>query len=181
MNEDGEMDFYDGLIRIVDSEGNILADGLNPSRYHTYLGEASEEWSFMKFPYYKPLGYPGGMYRVGPLARLNIVHSMGTTQADRELREFRQRKWVVRNETFHYHLARLIEMLHSVERIEELLADPEILDENIRVNAGQNHMEGVGSCEAPRGTLFHHYKVDENGLLTQYQLADCDRRRTTWP
>ncbi len=170
VNEDGEMEFYDGRIRIVDSEGNIVADGLRPERYRTFLGEASEEWSLMKFPYYKPLGYPGGMYRVGPLARLNVVHAMGTAKADRELREFRQRHWVVRNESFLYHLARLIEMLHSVERIEELLADPELLGEHVRVDAGQNNWEGVGSCEAPRGTLFYHYGVDKTGLVRRANL-----------
>jgi NAD-reducing hydrogenase large subunit len=170
VNEDGEAEYYDGRIRIVDSEGNIVADGLDPRRYHTYLGEASEEWSFMKFPYYKPLGYPGGMYRVGPLARLNVVRAMGTPLADRELREFRQRNGAVRNESFYYHLARLIEMLHAVERIEELLLDPEILGDHVRVNAGQNRFEAVGSCEAPRGTLFHHYQVDEGGLMKRANL-----------
>jgi len=170
VNEEGEAEYYDGRIRIVDSEGNIVADGLDPRRYHTYLGEASEEWSFMKFPYYKPLGYPGGMYRVGPLARLNVVRAMGTPLADRELREFRQRNGGVRNESFYYHLARLIEMLHAVERIEELLLDPEILGEHVRVNAGQNRSEGVGSCEAPRGTLFHHYQVDDGGLMKRANL-----------
>jgi len=170
VNEEGEAEYYDGRIRIVDSEGNLVADGLDPRRYHTYLGEASEEWSFMKFPYYKPLGYPGGMYRVGPLARLNVVRAMGTPLADRELREFRQRNGGVRNESFYYHLARLIEMLHAVERIEELLLDPEILGEHVRVNAGQNRSEGVGSCEAPRGTLFHHYQVDEGGLMKRANL-----------
>jgi len=170
VNEEGEAEYYDGRIRIVDSEGNLVADGLDPRRYHTYLGEASEEWSFMKFPYYKPLGYPGGMYRVGPLARLNVVRAMGTPLADRELREFRQRNGGVRNESFYYHLARLIEMLHAVERIEELLLDPEILGEHVHVNAGQNRSEGVGSCEAPRGTLFHHYQVDEGGLMKRANL-----------
>ncbi len=170
VNEEGEAEYYDGRIRIVDSEGNIVADGLDPRRYHTYLGEASEEWSFMKFPYYKPLGYPGGMYRVGPLARLNVVRAMGTPLADRELREFRQRNGAARNESFYYHLARLIEMLHAVERIEELLLDPEILGDHVRVNAGQNRFEAVGSCEAPRGTLFHHYQVDEGGLMKRANL-----------
>ncbi len=170
VNEEGEMDLYGGRLRIVDSEGNIVADGLKPWRYNTFLAEASEEWSYMKFPYYKPLGYPGGMYRVGPLARLNVVHSMGTPMADRELKEFRQRRWVVRNESFLYHLARLIEMLHSVEKIEELIDDPEILEENVRVNAGQNSNVGIGCSEAPRGTLFHHYEVDDNGLVTKANL-----------
>ena len=91
MSPEGTLEYYDGVIRIVDGEGNSLADGLDPQRYATFLGEASEEWSYMKFPYYKPLGYPGGKYRVGPLARLNIVKSAGTERADRELHEFKQR------------------------------------------------------------------------------------------
>ena len=82
---EGALEYYDGQIRIVDAEGNVVADGLDPLRYSSYLGEASEEWSFMKFPYYKPLGYPGGVYRVGPLARLNVAKSAGTPRADREL------------------------------------------------------------------------------------------------
>jgi len=170
VNEDGEMEYYDGRLRFVDSEGNIVADGLDPHRYFTFLAEASEEWSYMKFPYYKPLGYPGGMYRVGPLARVNVVHSMGTPRADRELREFRQRAWVVHNESFLYHQARLIEMMHCVERIEELASDPEILGEHVRARAGINNLEGIGSCEAPRGTLFHHYQVDEDGVIRKVNL-----------
>ena len=170
VDEDGYMEFYDGRLRIMDSEGNIVADGLKPWRYQTFLAEASEEWSYMKFPYYKPMGYPAGMYRVGPLARCNVVHAIGTPLADRELREFRQRKWVVRNESFLYHWARLIEMLHCVERIEELLDDPDIVSEHVRVKADRNNEVGIGSCEAPRGTLFHHYEVDENGLIRRANL-----------
>ncbi len=170
VDEDGYMEFYDGRLRIMDSEGNIVADGLKPWRYETFLAEASEEWSYMKFPYYKPMGYPAGMYRVGPLARCNVVHAIGTPLADRELREFRQRKWVVHNESFLYHWARLIEMLHCVERIEELLDDPDIVSEHVRVKADRNHEVGIGSCEAPRGTLFHHYEVDEDGLIRKANL-----------
>jgi len=170
VTEQGELEFYDGVIRIVDSEGNIVADGLDPRRYSTYLGEASQEWSYMKFPYYKPLGYPGGMYRVGPLARLNVASATGTMRADRELREFKQRSQGMVCQSFYYHLARLIEMLHCVERIEELMFDPELLGQDVRVNAGQNRREGVGSCEAPRGTLFHHYHVDADGLIKKANL-----------
>lgn len=166
----GALEYYDGAIRMVDAEGNIVADGLDPQRYATFLGEASEEWSYMKFPYYKPLGYPGGRYRVGPLARLNVAGSAGTPRADRELREFKQRSRGAVCQSFHYHLARLIEMLHAVERIEELAGDPELLDENIRAKAGLNRREGIGSCEAPRGTLFHHYQVDANGLVRKVNL-----------
>ena len=167
---EGALEYYDGEIRIVDAEGNTLAAGLDPLRYASYLGEASEEWSFMKFPYYKPLGYPGGQYRVGPLARLNVAKSAGTPRADRELSEFKQRGKGTVCQSFHYHLARLIEMLHAVERIEGLAHDPDLLGEHVRAKAGQNRNRGVGSCEAPRGTLFHDYQVDDNGLIRNANL-----------
>jgi len=170
VSPDGRLEYYDGLLRLVDGEGNIVADRLDPSRYHTFLGEASEEFSFMKFPYYKPMGYPGGTYRVGPLARLNVATSAGTALADRELREFKHRGQGCVNQTFHYHLARLIEILHCLERIEELLEDPVLLSPFVQARAGQNRREGVGSSEAPRGTLFHHYEADENGLVTKANL-----------
>jgi NAD-reducing hydrogenase large subunit len=168
----GTFEHYDGRIRICDGEGNIVADALDPERYFTYIGEAAEESSYMKFPFYKPLGYPGGMYRVGPLARCNIVTSAGTPLANRELREFKQRgsEGVV-CQTFHYHLARLVEMLHSVERIEEIASDPHVLDTRVRALAGQNVNEGVGASEAPRGTLFHHYEVDDDGLMKRANLV----------
>jgi NAD-reducing hydrogenase large subunit len=167
---EGNLEYYDGQIRIVDAEGNILADGLDPLRYASYLGEASEEWSFMKFAYYKPLGYPGGAYRVGPLARLNVAKSAGTPRADRELSEFKQRGKGAVCQSFHYHLARLIEMLHAVERIEELTDDPDLLREHVRAKAGQNRNHGIGCCEAPRGTLFHDYEVDDDGLIRKVNL-----------
>jgi len=170
VSPEGTLEYYDGVIRIVDAEGNSLAEGLDPQRYATYLGEASEEWSYMKFPYYKPLGYPGGKYRVGPLARLNIAKSAGTPRADRELHEFKQRATGAVCQSFHYHLARLIEMLHAVERIDELTADPDLLGDHVLAKAGQNHHEGIGCCEAPRGTLFHHYQVDANGLMEKVNL-----------
>ncbi len=110
------------------------------------------------------------MYRVGPLARLNIAESAGTSLADRELREFKQRSKGAVCQSFHYHLARLIEMLHCVERIEEIAADPRLLDEHVRARAGQNRNEGVGASEAPRGTLFHHYQADDDGLIRKANL-----------
>jgi len=167
---DGALEYYDGVIRIVDSEGNIVADGLDPLNYAAFLGEASEEWSYVKFPYYKPLGYPGGNYRVGPLARLNVAVRAGTPRAEREMREFKQRAKGAVCQSFHYHLARLIEMLHAVERIHELMEDAEILSKDIRAKALLNRLEGIGSCEAPRGTLFHHYHVDSNGLVRKANL-----------
>lgn len=171
VSESGGLEYYDGRIRISDAEGNVVAEGLDPQRYFTYIGEAAEEFSYMKFPYYKPLGYPGGFYRVGPLARCNIATHAGTPLANRELREFKQRAagGAVR-QSFHYHLARLVEMLHSVERIEEICSEPGILDERVRAQAGQNRRVGVGASEAPRGTLFHHYEVDETGRMKRANL-----------
>jgi NAD-reducing hydrogenase large subunit len=170
VNEEGGLEFYEGTLRIVDASGNCIAEHLDPRRFHTYLAEAVEDYSYMKFPYFQPFGYPQGQYRVGPLARLNVAKFAGTSQADRELREFRQRGAGAVCQSFHYHLARLIEMLHCVERIEELMADREIFEEQIQAKASLNCLEGVGSCEAPRGTLFHHYWVDGNGVMTKADL-----------
>ena len=170
VSPDGDLEYYEGEIRIVDAEGNSVAEGLDPLRYASYLGEASEEWSFMKFPYYKPLGYPGGIYRVGPLARLNVAKSAGTPRADRELSEFKRLGKGAVCQSFYYHLARLIEMLHAVERIDELMSDSDLLREHIRAKAGQNRNHGIGSCEAPRGTLFHDYEVDDDGLMRRVNL-----------
>ncbi|MFB3889385.1 MAG: Ni/Fe hydrogenase subunit alpha [Candidatus Bathyarchaeia archaeon] len=163
----GGLEMYDGKIRVVDHNGNIVADMLDPARYHEYIGEAVEPWSYMKFPYYKPLGYPSGMYRVGPLARLNISSHCGTPMADAELKEFKKlgKNGVVQS-TFHYHYARLIETLFCLETAKALLADPEILAEHVCSKTYPNRSEGVGVAEAPRGTLIHHYKVDPEGMVT---------------
>ena len=170
VNANGGLEYYDGTIRIVDGSGNTIADGLEPARYFTYLGEASEEYSFMKNPFYQPFGYPQGHYRVGPLARLNVARFAGTARADRELREFKQRGSGAVCESFHYHLARLVEMLHCVERMEELMSDRELFGDDVQAKAALNRREGIGSCEAPRGTLFHRYFVDQHGLMTKADL-----------
>ncbi len=166
----GLLEHYDGKIRFVAATGDVVADGLEPSRYADYIGEAVEPWSYLKFPYYLPLGYPGGMYRVGPLARLNVCTRTGTPRADDELAEFRQLSRGAVLSSFHYHLARLIEILYAVEKITELLDDPEIVSTDVEASARRNRFEGVGSIEAPRGTLFHHYKVKEGGVMTWANL-----------
>ncbi len=162
----GELEHYDGLIRIVDGEGKVVADHLDPKRYYEYIGESVEPWSYMKFPYYKPLGYPNGIYRVGPLARLNVASKCGTPLADEELKEFRRwgRNGVVQN-TFLYHYARLIEILFCIEKVKEILDNPETYSENTWAKASVNRYEGVGVAEAPRGTLIHHYKTDRYGII----------------
>jgi NAD-reducing hydrogenase large subunit len=162
----GGLEFYDGNIRIVDQDGKIVTDQLDPAKYEEFIGEAAEPWSYMKFPYYKPLGYPDGVYRVGPLARLNVASHCGTPLADEELKEFKKlgKNGVVQS-TFLYHYARLIEVLTSVETAKNLLENPDVLSECVQAKAFVNNYEGIGVAEAPRGTLIHHYKVDQQGMI----------------
>jgi NAD-reducing hydrogenase large subunit len=171
INEDESIEFTDGALRMIDPQGAILDDGITASRFSEVIGEAVEPYSYTKFAYYKPLGYPAGSYRVGPLARLNIVKIMGTPLAEKELAEFKQLAAGPVQSSFHYHHARLIEMLYGIEKIEQILTDPLILDKHVRASAGVNRLEGAGQAEAPRGTLMHHYKVDENGLITWANLV----------
>lgn len=168
VHEQGELSYYSGKLRIVDETGKIVADQLAPSEYSNFIGEAVEPWSYLKSAYYKPYGYPAGIYRVGPLARLNVANGCRTERAHAEWKEFRQHGIVA--SSFYYHYARLIEILYGIERIEQLLSNPSILSKHVRAYAKPNNYEGVGAAEAPRGTLFHHYKIDENGLITWVNL-----------
>ncbi|HVJ09801.1 MAG TPA: Ni/Fe hydrogenase subunit alpha [Acidisarcina sp.] len=170
VNEDDSIEFTDGALRLIDAEGNILKDGIEAAHFEENFGEAVEPFSYMKFPYYKPLGYPQGSYRVGPLARLNIASHMGTPLADQELVEFKQLAKGPVLGSFHYHYARLIDILYGIEMIERILSDPLILDKHVRATAGVNRLEGFGVAEAPRGTLMHHYKVDDKGQMLYANL-----------
>jgi NAD-reducing hydrogenase large subunit len=167
---DGTWENYDGALRLIDSEGNVVEPAIEPSGYPEYFGEASESWSYLKSPYYRPAGYPDGVYRVGPLARLNICSRMGVPYADQELAEFRAFGAGAVLGSFHYHYARLIEILASLELIGRLLEDSLLDSDHCRAEAGVNRLEAVGVSEAPRGTLFHHYKVDRNGVLQWVNL-----------
>jgi NAD-reducing hydrogenase large subunit len=166
----GGLEHYDGVLRICDSSGNIVEDKVAPERYQEIIAEAVEPYSYMKFPYLRSVGYPQGIYRVGPLARLNIIDHCGTPTADQEWAEFRELHRGVVLSSFHYHYARLIEIIYCAERINEILDDPKILDTHVRALARANANEGVGVAEAPRGTLIHHYKCDDNGLVTWANL-----------
>jgi NAD-reducing hydrogenase large subunit len=170
VGDDGAWEHYAGRLRFVDGDGNLVADGLDPQKYHEYLGEAVEPDSYLKSPYYKPLGYPAGVYRVGPLARLRLCERTGTSAADREMREYRDRTRDSANSAFHYHYARLVEILTALEHIEAMLPDPDLVSDHHRAKAGVNRLEAVGVSEAPRGTLFHHYHVDEHGLIKRVNL-----------
>lgn len=165
VKDDNGLTFYDGKLRIIDSAGHEIARGLEPSKYTEILGEKVEPWSYLKSTYYKPKGYPDGIYRVGPLARLNIADRCGTPRADQELAEFHELQRTSVLSSFHYHYARLIEILYCVERMQQLLSDSEILSKHVRAVARPNSSEGVGVAEAPRGTLIHHYKIDDEGLI----------------
>jgi len=166
----GRLQLYDGRIRFRDAEGNVAAEVERPLEYSRFIGEAAMPDSYLKAPYFKPLGFPDGIYRVGPLARLNVADACGTTEADAELKEFRQRFGRIVASSFHYHYARLIEILYALEKMEQILDDPAILSRHVRAYAGVNALEGVGIAEAPRGILIHHYKVNEQGAITWANL-----------
>lgn len=168
---DGAWEHHDGVLRMVDHDGAVLVDRLDPAQYRTIIAEAVEPWSYMKFAYYRAAGYPAGIYRVGPLARLNVCTQIGTPLADAELRAFRERGGGTVNASFFAHYARLIEILAALELIALLLDDPTLDDRRLRAEAGINRLHGVGVSEAPRGTLFHDYTVDEHGLMQRVNLV----------
>jgi NAD-reducing hydrogenase large subunit len=170
VDESGGLQLYDGGLRFVDAEGKVVVDHVAAENYQQFIGEASVPYSYLKAPYFKPLGFPDGVYRVGPLARLNVAERCGTPQADVEFAEFHQRFGKVAQSSFHFHYARLVEIVYALERMEALLNDPSILDRHVRATAGVNSLEGVGMAEAPRGVLIHHYKVDENGAIVWANL-----------
>jgi NAD-reducing hydrogenase large subunit len=161
----GRVQFYDGIVRFKNPDGAVVADIDRARNYRDYIGEATLPGTYLKAPFFKPMGYPVGIYRVGPLARLNVADSCGTPEADAEFAEYHQRFGRTVQSSFLYHYARLIEALHALEKMEMLLEDPEILDTHVRAVAGVNALEGVGIAEAPRGILIHHYKVDEKGAI----------------
>lgn len=167
----GQLEHYDGLLKIIDAQGNVLEENIEPKEYKTYIGEAVEHDSYLKSPYYIPMGYPKGIYRVGALARLNIANSCGTPYADEEFEIFKN----INNgkpllSSFYYHYARLIEIIFAIEKIEILLNDPKTFNENIRSHAKINRLNAVGCSEAPRGTLFHDYSSTEDGIITGMNL-----------
>jgi NAD-reducing hydrogenase large subunit len=168
---DGSWEHHGGKLRFTDSSGSIIADQLDPQKYYEFIGEAVKKNSYLKSPYYKPLGIPDGMYRVGPLARLNVCEQMGVPQADKELKHFKSFGRGAVTSSFLYHYARLIEILASIEFIERYMDDAELLNGHLRADAGINSLRGVGASEAPRGTLFHDYTVDEDGLLKKVNLV----------
>ena len=164
-----ELDLYDGNYRAMDAEGNMIFDQVDPQNYTDYLTEEVRSWSYMKFPFINSVGPENGWYRVGPLARINVSDSIDTPEANEALAEFRSVLGRPCNVTLGYHWARMIETLHSAEKIRDLLNDPDLQGDDL-VTTGERRHETVGTIEAPRGTLIHHYEVDDNDQVTMANL-----------
>ncbi|MCK5785165.1 MAG: Ni/Fe hydrogenase subunit alpha [Candidatus Sabulitectum sp.] len=170
IREDGAMDLYDGGIRMIDSEGNKIIDHFDYQNYSDIIAEEVKDWSYMKFPFIKDMGTENGWYRVGPLSRVNTADFIDTPEAEIARQEFKALTGGKPNNlTMAYHWARMIEVLHAAEKMKELLLDDDLQGEDLVVK-GERRSEGVGLIEAPRGTLFHHYKVNEDDQVTMCNL-----------
>jgi NAD-reducing hydrogenase large subunit len=167
---DGAMDLYDGVLRVRDEHGRILFDQVSDQNYLELIEEEVRSWSYMKFPHLKSLGRELGWYRVGPLARVQNCDFIPTPRAEVERQAFvAWGEGDLVHASLAYHWARMIELLHSVEVIGELLDDPALLSGDL-VNRGTRQRTGVGMIEAPRGTLIHDYDVGEDDLVTRCNL-----------
>jgi NAD-reducing hydrogenase large subunit len=167
--ETGALELYDGPVRLVDRDGSLLEqyDGRD---YLDHIAEHVEDWSYLKFPYYKKLGWPDGVYRVAPLGRLNVADCISTPMANEEFKNFKAISDGPVEPSLYMHYARLIEDIYAAERTREILEDPDVVSTDIINESHTITGEGVGVIEAPRGTLFHHYRTDENGQLTNVNL-----------
>ena len=166
----GAMDLYHGGLRARDAEGKTLFDHFDYARYWDVIGEDVKPWSYMKFPFFKSIGPEAGSYRVGPLTRVTQCDSIPTPLADKAREEFVAFDGgSVAGATLGYHWARMIEMLHAAESIKDLLHDDDLIGHDLMAT-GQRQERGVGVIEAPRGTLIHHYRVDENDLVIRANL-----------
>lgn len=172
-----KVNFYDGQVKVIDPQGNQVAK-FTPNEYMDYVGERVEPWSYLKFPFLKKIGWKGyqegkdnGLYRVAPLARLNVARGMATPAAQEAYEQmYSTLGGKPSHATLANHWARLIELLYAAERLLELAQDPEITDPNVRTLPQGVGGEGVGIVEAPRGTLIHHYQTDEKGITKKVNL-----------
>jgi NAD-reducing hydrogenase large subunit len=170
VRKDGALDLYHGVLRAVDENGRKILNDVDYQSYHEYIQEAVKNWTYMKFPYLKHLGPEKGWYRVGPLARMNTAEFIPTSLAQKEFEEFRAyTKGKPNGMSMHMHWARLIEILHAAEVIKDLLNDPDIHGNELTIK-GNKQSEGVGLIEAPRGTLFHHYRINAHDQISMANL-----------
>lgn len=183
VDERGHTNFYDGRVRIVAPDGELVGE-YAPADYRDWIAEHVEPWTYLKFPYLKRIGWKGfvdgkdsGVYAATPLARLNVADGMATPRAQAEYERFYAtlappldgRKRLV-HQRLATHWARLVELMYAAERVVELATDPEITSDDIRTVPTETPSEGVGTVEAPRGTLTHHYWTDERGIITKVNL-----------
>lgn len=167
---DGAMDLYHGHLRAIDAHGAKIFDGVDYQRYLEYIAEEVKPWSYMKFPFIRSLGPDNGWYRVGPLARVNLCDFIPTPKAEAARKEFFELTGGrPNNMTMTYHWARMIELLHATEVIRDLLNDADLQGKDLVIR-GERRPEAVGLIEAPRGTLFHHYVVDDNDQVVRCNL-----------
>ncbi len=177
VDKNNRVNFYDGELRVVDPDGKETAK-FKAAKYLDYIAERTETWSYLKFPFLKKVGWHGwgegkdnGIYRVGPLGRLNAADGMATPLAQAEYEKmYKTLGGKPVHATLAYHWARVIELLYAAERLLELSQDKEVTSAEIRTIPTAIPDEGVGSVEAPRGSLFHHYQTDKNGLVTKANL-----------
>jgi len=170
VGDDGALELYHGRLRVKNAEGGIILDGFDPQGYDSLLTEEVKPWTWMKFPYITALGPEQGWYRVGPLARVQTCDRMGTPRAESERLAFMAHAGGgLMQGSLGYHWARMIEMLFAAEKVRELLWDDDLLGTDLVVS-GTRRREGVGVIEAPRGTLIHHYRVDDDDLISMANL-----------
>jgi len=171
VDDEGNLELYDGKLRLKDNKGAILEDKVHPGDYLSIIEEKAEDWSYLKFPYYKKKGYPEGIYRVGPLARLNVVDGITTPLANKEFQNFKKLSGNgIIEGSLYYHYTRMIETLYAAEKIKALLEDNLICSNEIWTSSTILNEEAVGVVEAPRGTLFHHYWIDRSGMIRKVNL-----------
>lgn len=170
VKDGGTLELYDGIVRMAGRDGRVL-DEFAGKYYLSHIAEKVDDWSYLKFPYFKPLGDPEGHYRVGPLGRLNASDRIGTPLAQEEFGKFKTMNGGKPVESsVYYHYARLIEAVYALERAREILEDGDILSRDVLNPGPVTNEEGIGVIEAPRGTLFHHYWVDERGTVKKANL-----------
>ena len=170
IRDDGAFDIYHGGLRAKDDKGKIIFDHIDYTHYGDYIKEGVKNWSYMKFPFITSLGQDDGWYRVGPLARVNNCDFFTTPMAEKERQEFiKTGKGLPVQSTLAFHWARLIEVLHCAEAIKELLNDSDISGKEL-LNKGELQSTGIGVIEAPRGTLFHHYEINDDGIVEKANL-----------
>jgi NAD-reducing hydrogenase large subunit len=170
VRDDGALDLYHGGLRAITADGETIFDHVDYQEYLDFIMEEVRPWSYMKFPFIRSLGPAEGWYRVGPLARVNACDFIDTPEAEAARREFAAlTDGMPNNVTMAYHWARMIELLHAAEKIRDLLHDDDLQGSDLVVR-GRRHHEAVGVIEAPRGTLFHHYRVNDEDQVTMANL-----------